>query len=272
MILGVIMSAEIFHVIDDLLRKGERLAVATIVKAEGSAPRGKGAKMIVREDGDTFGTVGGDRAEEIVTEESLNALKEGEPRTLKMKLEEEEEGGVGMKCGGRMEVFVDILEPSSKLILIGSGKVVRAVVELAEKVELDPIVIDPHADEDDLPSTVKVISKPIEDGMKEVEVNSQSYIAIITRHEYDESAMLEALKTDASYIGLMGSENRVRSLFEHLEADKGVDKQDLSRVNAPIGLDIGAETPEEIAISVLGEIIREKRAPEASGDSLKIDY
>ncbi len=266
------MSAEMFHTIDNLLQKGERFAVATIVEAEGSTPREEGAKMIVRGNGDTIGTIGGDLAEGEVVEESLDALEEDEPRTVEIKLEEGEKGGVGMKCGGRIKVFVDILKPSSKLVLIGSGKVVKAVAELAEFVGFVPIVIDPFAERGEFSASIQVISEPVEEGIKQVDIDPQSYIVIITRHKYDEVAILEALETEASYIGLMGSENRVISLFQHLESEKDVDRDDLSRVNAPIGLDIGSETPEEIAVSILGEIIRKKRDPEASGTSLKIDY
>lgn len=266
------MTAEIFQKIDEMLAKGERLAVATVVETEGSAPRREGSKIIILHDGRTFGTIGGDRAEMIVKEKGLEALNEGEPCTVEMKLEEEEDGGVGMKCGGSMKVFIEILEPADKLVLIGSGKVVKAVAELAEKTGFDTVIIGPFAEEIDFPESSKVISKPIKEGIKEVEIDPQTYIAIITQHKYDENALLESLKTDAAYIGLMGSENRVRSLFEHLEKEKNIEGKTLSQVHAPIGLDIGAETPEELAVSIVGEIIMKKRNSGANGQSLKIDY
>lgn len=266
------MSSEVFQKINELQKRGERIALATLVRTEGSTPRGPGARMIVLESGETFGTVGGDRAEEVVKDRALDVLKEGDSEFVEMKLEEKKEGGVGMKCGGEVKVFIDILEPSLKLILIGSGKVAVAVAELAMKLGFRIIVIDPYGGESDFPDSVKFFSKSVEEGMKEVEVTPQSYIVIMTRHEYDEAALLESLDTNAGYIGMMGSENRVRSIFEDLEKEKGLEKEELSRIHAPVGLDIGAETPREIAISILAEIIREIRNPESSGGSLKINY
>lgn len=265
------MSAKIFQKVNDLLEEGERFALVTIVNSEGSSPREAGAKMIVREDGSTIGTIGGDCAERGAKDAAMKALKEGEPRTLEMRLEEEEKGGVGMKCGGEIEVSIEILQPSPKLILIGGGKVASEVTKLAEKVGFDIAVIDPFAEGSDFPDSAEVVSKSVEEGMSEVEVTPRSYIVIITRHKYDEPALLSALKTDATYIGLMGSENRVRSIFKTLE-ERGIEAEKLSQIHAPIGLDIGAETPKEIAVSIVGEIIKERRSSESTGESLKIEY
>lgn len=177
-----------------------------------------------------------------------------------------------MKCGGEVEVSIEIPEQTPRLVLIGGGRVAAAVGKMAEEIGFDLAVIDPFADNYDFPDHAQVIPKSVEEGMHEIEITPQSYIVIATRHKYDEPALREALKTDAAYIGLMGSKSRVRSIFETLEEEGGVEKEDLSRVFAPIGLDIGAETPEEIAISILGEIIKERRSPESNGNSLKIDY
>lgn len=265
------MSANIFQKINELLEKGKRFAVATIVRSEGSSPRGVGAKMIVLEDGRAFGTIGGDLAEAEVKEEAFKALESGEPRTVKMKLEEEEKGGVGMKCGGEIEVSIEVPQPPPKLVLIGGGRVAVAVAELAKEVGFEIEIVDPFAEKSGFPDSARVVSKPVKEGLAEINVTPQSYIVIITRHKYDEPALKESLKTDAGYIGLMGSENRVNSVFEKLEKE-GIDRKDLSRVNAPVGLDIGAETPKEIAVSIIGELIKKRRSPESTGESLKIDY
>ncbi len=266
------MPGKIFRKIDGSLSEGERVALATIVNSEGSTPREEGAKMIIYENGDTFGTIGGDRAEERVKEEALKSLQKGRSHSIELELEDEEEGGVGMKCGGKMEVFIDIIEPSQKLVLIGAGKVVRAVAELGAFMGFNLVIIDPSAQVDDFPQHAKVISQPVKNGLEKIGITPRSNIAIITRHEYDEEALVEALKTDAGYVGMMGSENRVRSVFEYLEEEKGVEREELKRVHAPIGLEIGVETPREIAVSILGEIIKKRRNPEASGGSLKLNY
>lgn len=265
------MFANIFQKINELLEKGERFAVVTIIKSEGSSPRGVGARMIVLEDGRTFGTIGGGCAERGVKDLALKALDSGEPRTVEMKLEEEEKGGIGMKCGGEIEVSIEILQSTPKLVLIGGGRVAVAVAELAEEIGFDAEIVDPFAEKSNFPDSAKVVSKPVKEGLAEINVTPQSYIVIITRHKYDEPALKGSLKTDADYIGLMGSKTRVKSIFEKLEKE-GIGREDLSRVNAPIGLDIGAETPKEIAVSIIAEIMKERRSPGSTGENLKIDY
>lgn len=265
------MSAKIFQKINELLEEEENFAVATIIRSEGSAPRSVGTKMLILKSGKTYGTIGGDRAEEVVRDEALKSLEDGEPRTIEIKLEEEEKGGVGMMCGGEIEVSIEVPQPTPKLFLIGGGQIAVEVVKLAQEVGFEVSVLDPFAEDTDFPDSAEIISKSVEEGMSEIEITPQSYIVIVTRHEYDEPALIESLKTDAAYIGLMASENRVTSQFESLE-ERGVDHDSLSQVHAPIGLDIGAETPEEIAVSIIAEIIMERRSSESTGKSFKIDY
>lgn len=267
------MSAEIFQKAGELLEKGKRFAVVTIVDSEGSSPREAGAKMIVREDGSTIGSIGGDCAERGAIDLAMKALGDEEKsQTFEMKLEEEEKGGIGMKCGGKIEVSIEILESSPKLILIGGGRIAVEVTKLAKEVGFEITVIDPFAEKSDFPGSAKVYSKPVEKGMSEVEVTPQTYIVIITRHKYDEAALLASLETNPAYIGLMGSENRVESIFEALEEEKKIEREKLNKVNGPVGLDIGAEKPKEIAVSIVGELIKERRSPKSSGGSLKIDH
>ncbi|KXA96619.1 hypothetical protein AKJ38_02975 [candidate division MSBL1 archaeon SCGC-AAA259I14] len=262
----------IYQRINELLNEGERFAVATIIRSEGSSPRGAGAKMIVQNDGETIGSVGGDCAERGVIDASLKALENGEPRTVGMELVEEEKGGIGMKCGGEIEVSIEILEPSPRLVLIGGGRVAIEVAKLAEQVGFEIRVIDPFVEEESFPDTAKVIPQPVSEGISEVEITSQSYIVIITRHKYDQPALTESLETEAAYIGMMGSETRVKSIFGTLEEEEGIERERLSEVHAPIGLEIGAETPKEIAVSIVSELIKERRCPECTGESSKIGY
>ncbi len=266
------MSEKNVQKMKNLLEKGQKFAVATIISTEGSSPRNEGTKMIIKENGSTEGSIGGDYAEEIVVDRALNALDEGEKYCkMNLSLEEEEEGGVGMKCGGKMEVFIEVIEPSEKLIIIGGGKVPIAIAKIAKNLGFRLTVIDSHAEDDDFPKTAKVISKQVKEGFEEINIPASSYIVIASRHEHDEAALINSLKTDAKYIGMLGSEDRVKSTFEYLQ-EEGIEKEKLEKINAPIGLDIGSETPEEIAISILAEIIKERREPEATGESLKLDY
>lgn len=267
------MSEKNLRKMKNLLEKGQKFAVATIISTEGSSPRSAGAKMIIKENGSTEGSIGGDYAEEAVVDRALNALNEGEKYCkMELSLEEEEEGGVGMKCGGKMEVFIEVIEPSEKLVIIGGGKVPAAIAKIAKNLDFGLIIIDPHAENNDFPKTAKVISKQVDEGFEEINISTNSYIVIASRHEHDEAALINSLKTDAKYIGMLGSENRVRSTFEYLQEEESIEKEKLDKINAPIGLDIGSETPEEIAISILAEIIKERRDSEVPGESLKLDY
>lgn len=263
------MSEKIFQKINELIAEGETFAVATIVRTEGSTPRGPGTKMIVLEDGGTFGSVGGDRAEAGVVAEALEALREGKPRVVSMSLEEEEKGGVGMRCGGEMDVSIEVVQPTPKLVIIGSGPVSVQVARLGQGMGFSVTVVDPFAKDEDFPDGVEVVPEPVEQGMSKVEITPHTSIVIATRHKYDEPALKAVLDSDAAYIGMVGSRNRVNAIFKTL-VDEGVPREKLQRVRAPVGLDIGAETPEEIAVSIIAEIIKERRGPEASGGSLRI--
>jgi xanthine dehydrogenase accessory factor len=263
------MSEKVFQKINELIERGETFAVATIVRTGGSTPRGPGAKMVVLKDGSTFGSVGGDCAERGVVAEALEALEEEEPRVVSMSLEEEEKGGVGMRCGGKIEVSIEVVQPSPKLIITGGGRIAAKVAELGQRVGFSVTVVDPFAKEGEFPEGAKIVAKPVEQGMRELKITPQTFIAIITRHKYDEPALKAALDSGASYIGMMGSRDRVKSVFETLRKE-GIREEKFSRVHAPIGLDIGAETPDEIAVSIIAEIIKGRRRPEASGKSLKI--
>ncbi len=263
------MSEKIFQKINELIERGETFAVATIVRTEGSTPRSSGAKMIVFGDGSTFGSMGGDRAEAGVVAEALEALKEGKPRVVSMSLEEEENGGVGMRCGGEIDVSIEIVQPTPKLVVIGSGPVGAQVARLGQEMGFSVIAVDPFAKEGDFSNGVKVVSEPVERGISRVDITPQTFIVIATRHKYDEPALKAVLDSPAVYIGMVGSRNRVDAIFKQL-SNEGVSREKLQRVNAPVGLDIGAETPEEIAVSIIAEIIKERRGPEASGGSLKI--
>lgn len=263
------MHEEIFQKANELIAKGETFAMATIVRTEGSTPRKPGAKMIVRKDGNTFGTIGGDCVESGAVAEALEAIKEGKSRTVSMALEEEELGGVGMRCGGKAEVYIEVINPTPKLLIIGSGHVGAQVAKLGQGVGFSVTVIDPSAKEENFPKLVEVIPEFVDKGISKVEITPQTYIVIATGHKYDEAALKAVIDSEAAYIGMVGSRRKAATIYRNL-MDEGVPEEKLKRAHVPIGLDIGAETPEEIAVSIIAEILKECRKPEASGESLKI--
>jgi len=256
----------------ELTRKRETFAVATIVNYRGSVPR-QTAKMIITKNEKTYGTIGGGCVEGQVVEEALVMLKQGVKGVVlkSYDLVEEDFGGVGMNCGGKIEVSIEIAEPNPQLIILGSGHLSSAIARLAQLLSFEITVIDPLATRDRFPEATVVMPDFPETNLPNLHVSSNTYIVIVTRHKDDLPALRAALKTKAAYIGLIGSKRRVLQAFNTLLHD-GFVHQQLDRVNAPVGLDIGAETPEEIAVSIMAEIVQYRRTGiTGSAKSMKVD-
>jgi xanthine dehydrogenase accessory factor len=224
--------------------------------------------MLILPDGSTVGTIGGGCAERGVISEALEALSVGGPRTLSMVLEEESRGGVGMRCGGELEVFIDVFKSPAKLVVFGGGHVGKEIAKLGGELGFEVTVVDPAIGAPDFHPSVKFIQEPFEEGAKHAEITPETYVVISTQHKDDERALRAVIDSPAKYIGMLGSRSRVKGTFEKL-AEEGVPREKLERVYAPIGLDIGAQTPKEIAVSVLAEIIKIARKPSATGKSLR---
>lgn len=250
------MSADIYQKIAELVSRGERIAVATVVKAEGSTPQGVGAKIIVKEDGSKFGTIGGGCLENAVIEEAQQALKDGRSRLSHFDLTED---GVGMICGGSVDVMVEVIQLTSTLLIIGSGHIAIPLSKLGRMLGFRVVVIDPFAKKENVPEADDVIAEPVDEGLSKVTITPQTYIVIVTRHQYDEPALKGVLRSEAAYIGMVGSLNRVNTMFQRLLQEGIADEKALERIYAPIGLDIGAQTVEEIALSIMAEIVHTRR-------------
>lgn len=263
------MTEKIFRKINELMAKGETFAVVTIIKTEGSTPRKAGAKMIVLMDGSTFGTIGGDCVESGAVAEAIEAMKEGRSKTLSVALKEEELGGIGMKCGGMAEVYIEVIKPTPKLLIIGGGNIGSQLANLGHNVGFSVAIIDPAARREDFPDFVEVIPEMVEKGVKLAGITPQTYIVVATGHKYDEDALKAVIDSGAAYIGMVGSRRKAAVTYRSL-MDAGVSEDKVKMVHTPVGIDIGAETPEEIAVSVMAEIIKARRKPSASGESLKI--
>jgi len=264
--------SNIYEKMTELLREQETFAVATIVNYNGSVPR-QIAKMIITKDQKTYGTIGGGCVEGQVVEEAVLMLRQGVKGVIlkSYDLVEEEFGGVGMNCGGKIDVSIEIADPEPRLIVIGSGHLSSAIAKLGQLLGFEITVIDPLAKKDRFPETALVIPDFPETNLPDIRVSSNTYIVIVTRHKDDLPALRTALKTKAGYIGLIGSKRRVVQAFRIL-LHEGLTQQQLNRVNAPIGLDIGAETPEEIAVSIMAEIVQRRRLGiNKSAEPMKVD-
>jgi xanthine dehydrogenase accessory factor len=258
------MSADIYQRISELVSRGERIAVATVVKTEGSTPQGVGAKIIVKEDGSKFGTIGGGCLENAVIEESQQALKDGKSRLSHFDLTE---NGVGMICGGSVDVMVEVIQLTSTLLIIGSGNIAIPLCNLGKMLGYRVLIVDPFARRENFPEADEVISEPVDEGISKVTITPQTYIVIVTRHQYDEPALKSVLRSEAAYIGMVGSLNRVNTIFERFLHEGIADEEALEKIYAPIGLDIGAQTVEEIALSIMAEIVHNRRG--GTGKSLR---
>ena len=240
---------------------GTAVVLATVVKARGSVPRHAGAKLLVYEDGRTSGTVGGGEMESRVIEEAKVALRDGRARVLPYSLVEPERGDPGV-CGGEVEIYLEPYLPPATLLIVGCGHVGRALADLGhwlgyrvvvtdDRVELATPEYIPHADVY-LPGT-------IEEALAANPITRNTYVALVTRNVMiDRQVLPELIDSAAPYIGVMGSKRRW-SETRRLLQNEGVSESDLQRFHSPLGLELNAETPEEIAVSIMAEIIMLRR-------------
>ena len=256
---------EMLREIMRLLGSGKEVALCTIVEKVGSGPRNVGAKMVVSENGKTAGTIGGGKLETALIDEALKALREGKPRKAVFSLYKEGKEGMietGLICGGELTIFIDIIEPKRRLIIIGAGHVAWPLAKLADVVGFSLTMMDDNeelANKERYPMAEKIITGNFIEMLDKVEVGpSDSVVVVYGEPEHDCMALEKIIKKRPAYVGLLGSRAKVATLVKRLKA-AGVSNEDLKVLHAPIGLDIGAQTPEEIGISILAEIIRERR-------------
>jgi xanthine dehydrogenase accessory factor len=239
-----------------LAEAGERFAVATVVSVEGSASARPGAKAILDARGQlVFGWVGGGCAEATVRDAALAALEERRPRLIRLDLDDEVLG-VGMPCGGFMNVYVEPVIPAPKLWVLGHGKIAETTARIASLLELHVTVADPLATPEGFPTADVRITDDTD--YAKVECDAQTCVVITTQHKSDYEALERVLRQGPGYVGLVASPKRTALLLERLRED-GFSPDELRRVSAPCGLDLGSETPQEIALSILAEVVRHLR-------------
>jgi xanthine dehydrogenase accessory factor len=241
---------------------GEAAALATVIAAQGSAPRHVGSKMLVRADGSFVGTVGGGRLEAKVIESALLTIRDGAPRTDSYALNDIGAGDPGI-CGGTVTMFVERIAAPPTLLIIGGGHVGKALAGLAKWMEFRVILSDDRAEfcsPEYAPGLDGYVVCPPAEVPQRVPVGPDTIIAAVTRGLPVDIHLIPALlATPAAYIGLIGSRRRWALTVKALENDAGLTRDQLARVRAPIGLELEAETPKEIAVSILAEIIMLRR-------------
>jgi xanthine dehydrogenase accessory factor len=256
---------DIYEEIVKLRREGRRGAVATIVNVRGSIPSFKTAKMLVRDDGSIVGTIGGGCVEADVWQAARQVMEEEKPRTLTFNLNQDPKYDTGLVCGGTLDIFIEPLLPQALLYIFGAGHVSASLYKVAKDSGFSVTVIDDratYANRERFPEAQDVIAEDFDQAMTRVVPTEAAYIVIVTRGHRDDMRILRwAVQTKARYVGMIGSKRKTIAIFRELQKE-GLPASLFDRVYAPIGLDIGAGTPEEIAVSITAELIAVRRKAE----------
>lgn len=262
----IITSRNIYEDILKCQKKGISAALVTVIETEGSTPREVGAKMLVMADGTIINTIGGGAVEMLVIKDALETIKSNKARIVKYALEEKSETKqTGMICGGEMSFFIEPLLPQPFLYLFGAGHIGKVMYQLGIMNRFNVIIIDDrteYANKENFPDAVDVIAGEYNEIIDKLEFKQPAYIVIMTKsHFSDELVLKNILKKNSkySYLGMVASKIKFAEIREHLKKD-GIPEKLINSVYAPVGLPIKSKTPEEIAISIMAEIIKVKNS------------
>jgi xanthine dehydrogenase accessory factor len=240
---------------------GETVVLATVVKARGSVPRHTGSKMLIYADGRTSGSVGGGEMESRVLQEAESAFQDGQTRVIPYALVDPQRGDPGL-CGGEVEIYLEPYMQLATLFVIGCGHVGRALAAQARLLNYHVVVTDDRKElvtPEQIPFADTYLPGSIEEALVASPVHHNTFVAVVTRNvSIDRQVLPKLLPTPAPYIGVMGSKRRWSETKKLLLAD-GLEEKDLERFHSPLGVELNAETPEEIAVSIMAEIIMVRR-------------
>jgi len=257
----------VYEEIVKLQREGRSGAVATIVNSRGSIPSFRSAKMLIRDDGSIAGTIGGGCVEAEVWQAAREVIAQEKPRSLTFDLNQDPKYDTGLVCGGTLEIFIEPVLPVPLLYIFGAGHVAIELFKAARNAGFDCIVTDDrdaYANPERFPNALKLIAVDFDEAIKELAPCESSYIVIATRGHRDDMRVLRwAVQTPARYVGMVGSKRKAITVFRELTRE-GLNPDLFDRVHSPVGLDIGAVTPEEIAVSVVAELIAARRRAECA--------
>ena len=249
---------DVYEEVVRVRKHGGKAALATIVRRLGSTPRKDHAKMLIHEDGSFVGTVGGGCVEAEVWEEAKRVMDSGSAALLGYELTQEDAENEGLVCGGTVEIFVEPILPDPKVVLMGAGHVGQAIAEAAHRVGFQIAVLDDReafANSERFPHAQETVVGPYESGLEQIQIGPTAFVLVVTRgHSHDQTALEQAIQTKAQYVGLVGSRRKIQLIVKNL-LQKGHAPDAFDQLYAPIGLEIGSETPEEIAVSVVAELI-----------------
>ncbi len=248
---------DIYELIYKAIKEGKPLALCHVVETSGSVPRHAGSKMLVYSDGTRMGSVGGGAVEDLTIAAAVEVLREGKPKFIDFSLEKDSVHSAGL-CGGSVKIYIEPIINKAKIIIYGAGHVGKTVAFLAKWLGYYVVVSDDRVDACDpviIPDADGFLPMPMEETPDHVDIDGNTCLVIVTRGaEVDIKGLPRLLETNANYIGVMGSKKRWEHTRQALRK-AGVTEEKLKRINTPIGLEIFAETPEEIAVSIMAEII-----------------
>jgi len=247
----------IYQALSELEKNNESAALCTVVKSEGSTPRHVGSKMLVYLDGKFIGTVGGGELENRVIKVARESLNNRKSQTLTYTMADPSRGDPGV-CGGTVEVFVEPILPPALIVVIGAGHVGKAVVHLAKWLGFRVVLSDDRTEfcnPEAIPNADAYYPVPMAELVNQFKVTYQTYFVVTSRgSSVDAAGLPSLLDSEAAYIGVIGSKRRWLTTVKALK-EKGVAEEKIARVHSPMGLELNAETPEEIAVSIMAEIM-----------------
>lgn len=253
-------DGKILHKLNECLERNESVATVTIVESEGSTPRSLGSMMLVDGEGSILeGTIGGGVLEQKARKDAANCILRNKSSLIDYNLDRDSKTGniLPMACGGKVSLFIKVYSSREKLILAGAGHVAEKIAKMAHILGYSITVLDSRKERlnDQLfPQADNLILGNIMDNIKKVNIDHSTFIIIVTHgHKHDQDVLEMVLDSKAKYVGMIGSKKKVRTTFNNL-LEKGYSKEELSKIYSPIGLDLGGETPEEIALSIMAEI------------------
>ena len=267
------MNQEVFAALANALARGEEVALVTVTGTTGSTPQRVGAKMLVYADGRTVGTIGGGCYEDDAFWKAREALKARKPKSIRYELSDDFAEESGLICGGQMDVFIEPVEPSPDVYVFGAGHVGHSLARMAHDAGFRVHVVDDRAKFADTSRFVEGTDVQVDEIPTWIESHplpSTAYAVIVTRgHRHDLDALRALAPRNLRYLGLIGSRAKVKRIYDAL-LEEGLPPDTLRRVHAPIGLDIGAVTPQEIAVSILAELIAVKHGKISEGESTAV--
>lgn len=269
------MDIEILHTLNRCIETNEPVALVTVIANTGSSPGKAGAMMTVRCNKTICGTIGGGNLEFQAIDEAIGCLASGESKEVSYALKPG--GELGMSCGGELRIFIRVFKAQPQLIIVGGGHIGLELYQLALHQGFQVTIIDDREEilsPQRFPRATRVVSPDIATTLQELIISPASYITIASRsHETDRQALEAVVNSEASYIGMIGSRNKIRLTFRHL-IESGVSRENVAAVYAPMGLNIASIAPKEIAVSIISEILLVKNSgsPQHMRTVKDIDY